>query len=93
MSEERTVACRRLRLYFFGEDPKRDLAGHLGDEPFMCDFILFYLSTRFYALRLNDFNNFYANKRSYNLCDRSIPALTLLFCLYGKKHIRRRFWN
>ena len=42
MFEERTVLLSRLRLYFFGKDPKRDLAGHLADEPFLCDFILFY---------------------------------------------------
>ena len=74
MKGEQLLGGEYVFLYFFGKDPKHDLAGHLADEPLMCDFILFYLSTRFYALRLNDFNILYANTRSYNLCDRSIPA-------------------
>ena len=64
-------------LIFLGKDPKHDIVCHLADEPFLCDcifFSLFYVSTRFYALRLNDFNNLYANTCSYNLYDRSIPA-------------------
>ena len=42
MKREQLLGVDYVFLYFFGKDPKCDLADHLADEPFLCDFILFY---------------------------------------------------